>query len=239
MYFSDPTDQVVRKIDLATGIITTVAGNGTQGFSGDGGPARGAELSIPLGLATDAAGDLFISDRGNLRIREVNHATGVITTIAGTGPGPASGDGGPATAAELDYRNPFGLMPPETSSSSRLTPGSNVRRLTYPTGVITTVAGDAAPGWNSSGDGGRPRPLTGPAPHRGGRQRRSLHRRVAVTTHRRSHPRGHPCHRRDHHRRGDGARGFDGNGGPPAASAYLGTLMALRSTPTATLHRRR
>ena len=78
-----------------------MAGNGTAGYSGDNGPATAAELYRPAGIAVDAAGDLFIADTGNNVIREVNAATSMITTIAGDGTAGYSGDGGPATAAEL------------------------------------------------------------------------------------------------------------------------------------------
>ena len=95
-------------MDAATGVITTVAGTGVGGFAGDGGPATAAYLLSPTAVAVDAAGNLFISDSHNMRVRRVDAATGVITTVAGTGTGTAyGGDGGPATEAALDY--PFGL----------------------------------------------------------------------------------------------------------------------------------
>ena len=102
---SSPTsgNNRIREVNLATGVITTVAGNGTGGYSGDNGPATAAELDDPRGVAVDAAGDLFIADYGNNLVREVNHATGVITTVAGNGIDGYSGDNGPATAAELDH----------------------------------------------------------------------------------------------------------------------------------------
>src|SRR5271157_2969351 len=81
--------------------ITTVAGNGTVGYTGDGGPATAAELNYPLGIAVDAHGDIFFADFSNDVVREVNAATGKITTFAGNGHKGYSGDGGPATAAEL------------------------------------------------------------------------------------------------------------------------------------------
>ena len=87
----------------ATGVITTVAGNGTAGYSGDGGPATAAKLAYPSGVAVDAAGNLFIADTYNNRIREVNYATGVITTVAGIGALGYGGDGGPATVSELSH----------------------------------------------------------------------------------------------------------------------------------------
>ena len=87
--------------DAATGIITTVAGNGTGGFSGDNGPAQLASLDEPTGVAVDSAGNVFIADLGNQRIRRVDANTGIITTMAGNGTQTFSGDGGPATSAAL------------------------------------------------------------------------------------------------------------------------------------------
>jgi len=89
----------VRKVSTS-GTITTVAGNGTFGFSGDGGPATSAGLSFPLGVAVDAAGNLYIADSGNDRVRKVS-TSGTITTVAGIGGCGFSGDGGPATNASL------------------------------------------------------------------------------------------------------------------------------------------
>ena len=102
LFIADTGNNVIREVNHATGVITTVAGNGTDGYSGDNGPATAAELDDARGVAVDAAGDLFIADTGNNVIREVNHATGVITTVAGNGTAGYSGDNGPATAAELD-----------------------------------------------------------------------------------------------------------------------------------------
>jgi streptogramin lyase len=91
----------IRKIDAATGIITTVAGTTTPGFSGDGGAAVSAHLSGPRGICIDAAGNIYIVDNGNYRIRKVTAATGVITTIGGSGTPGYSGDGGAALAATI------------------------------------------------------------------------------------------------------------------------------------------
>ncbi len=101
LFIADSGNNVVREVNLNTGIITTIAGNGTQGYRGDGGPATAAELSGPDGLALDGSGDLFIADSSNNVIREVNLGTGIITTVAGNGTDGYSGDGGLATAAEL------------------------------------------------------------------------------------------------------------------------------------------
>ena len=100
------------------GTILTYAGNGHAGFGGDGGPAGSASLDLPSGLTLDAAGNVYFSDTGNFRIREVNLATNIVTTVAGTG-SPVNGivgNGGPATSASLS--NPTGSpsTPPVTST---------------------------------------------------------------------------------------------------------------------------
>ena len=99
LYIADASNNGIRKVD-STGTITTIAGTGELGFSGDGGPAVEAELYGPAGVAVDSAGNLYIADSGNQRIRKVD-STGTITTIAGTGEFGFSGDGGPAVEAEL------------------------------------------------------------------------------------------------------------------------------------------
>jgi uncharacterized protein (TIGR03437 family) len=136
------------------GIISTVAGNGTPGFSGDGGPATSAQLSFavgyPSGLAVDASGNLFIADPGNNRIRRVT-PQGTITTVAGNGGAGFSGDGGPATSGQLD--SPGGVA--VDASGNLFVVGlsdSRIRKVT-PQGTITTVAGNGVPGF--SGDGGQ------------------------------------------------------------------------------------
>ena len=101
VFIADQSNNVVRELNLITGKITTVAGNGTAGFSGDNGPATAAELKNPSAVAVDANGDLFIADTGNNRIREVNLASGIITTFAGPGRVLHLGDGGLASAADL------------------------------------------------------------------------------------------------------------------------------------------
>src|SRR5439155_20751462 len=102
LFMAEGGNARIRRVDAGTGTITTVAGNGTFGFSGDGGPATAAELGTPVGVALDGAGNLFIADYYNYRIRRVDAGTGTITTVAGNGTQGFSGDGGPATAAELD-----------------------------------------------------------------------------------------------------------------------------------------
>ncbi len=112
LFIADTGNNTVRRVDVGTKIITTVAGNGTQGFSGDGGAATAAMFSNPDGLAVDSTGNIYIADSTNSLVREVSSATsptpGIITTIVGNGTFGFSGDGGPALSAELT--NPAGLF---------------------------------------------------------------------------------------------------------------------------------
>ncbi|HVX64183.1 MAG TPA: Ig-like domain repeat protein [Pirellulales bacterium] len=151
LFITDDTLNVVFEVNHATGVIATVAGNGTTGFSGDGGPAAAAELNYPQGVAVDSLGDLFIVDGGNNRIREVDHATGVITTVAGNGAFGFSGDGGPATAAALSAASHIAV---DSSGDLFICDlySHRIREVNHATGVITTVAGNGAFGF--SGDGG-------------------------------------------------------------------------------------
>ena len=101
LFIADRGNQRIRRVDAVTKIITTVAGNGSWGFGGDGGPATSARLFFPAAVALDAGGNLFIADRDNARIRRVDAATGIITTVAGDGTFTFSGDGGAATSAGM------------------------------------------------------------------------------------------------------------------------------------------
>ena len=138
----------VRRVS-PDGIITTVAGNGTFGFSGDGGPATDAQLGGVMGLAIDSSGNLFIADPVNNRIREV-FPSGIITTIAGNGSAGFSGDGGPATKAQLWL--PYGVAV-DSNGNLFISDHANRRvRKVAANGLITTVVGNGSVGF--SGDGG-------------------------------------------------------------------------------------
>ena len=139
LYIADKYQHQIRKVD-STGIITTIAGTGTYGFGGDGGPATEAWLDSPTGVAVDGAGNLYIADRDNNRIRKVD-STGTITTIAGTGEDAFGGDGGPATEAQLD--NPWDVVT-DGSGNLYIADYDNHRiRKVDSTGTITTVAGSS------------------------------------------------------------------------------------------------
>jgi uncharacterized repeat protein (TIGR01451 family) len=158
LYIAESNGHRIRRVDLNTGIITTVAGTGAFGFSGDGGPATEARLASPNAVALDDSGNLlYIADGQNQRIRVVDLSTGIITTFAGTGEfDRISGEGGPATEAIINF-------PVDVDVDSEgnvyiavnptfLDDGGRVFRVDATTGIITTVAGSGARG--SSGDGG-------------------------------------------------------------------------------------
>jgi hypothetical protein len=137
LLIADTANNRIRKVDTS-GVITTIAGTGNGGFGGDGGPATSANLSGPIGVNVDSAGNLLIADTGNNRIRKVDTG-GTITTLAGMGTGAFSGDGGPATTASLNSPTSVavggaGIFYITDYSSNRI-------RKVDTSGVITTAAG--------------------------------------------------------------------------------------------------
>ena len=151
LYFADFNNHRVRRV-ATNGVITTVAGNGTAGFSGDNGPATSAQLNGPLGVALDRNGNLLIADGGNNRIRRVNVATGVITTAAGTGDTGFAGDGGLATNARIT--GPENVFVDKDNNIFIADFGNNrIRKIAANGATITTVAGNGTAVF--SGDGGQ------------------------------------------------------------------------------------
>jgi sugar lactone lactonase YvrE len=212
LFVADGLNSRIRAITFASGIITTVAGDGVQGFSGDGGPATAARLFWPRGLATDAAGNLYIADWGNNRIRKLAVGTGIITTAAGNGESGFSGDGGPATEARLD--SPLGVAV-DAAGNLFIADYYNrrIRKVAGATGIITTVAG----GGSSTEDGGPATAAILPQPYAVAvdasgnmfiadtglnRIRKVAANTGIITT-----------------VAGTGVRGFSGDGGPATASA--------------------
>jgi sugar lactone lactonase YvrE len=146
LYLADAGNNRVRKLTAATGIVTTVAGNGIRGHAGDGAPAPEAQLDGPTGVAIDREGNLYISDGtadGKNRIRKVAAATGVITTVAGNGSQGYSGDGGPATRAQISS---LGGLAADAVGNVYIADNFNnrIRMVSAATGIITTVAGNGA-----------------------------------------------------------------------------------------------
>ncbi len=144
VYIADGGNNRIRRIDHATGEISTYAGTGEEGYDGDGGPAADARLTFPDFLAFDADGNLYFTEDSHV-VRRIDRATGTITTVAGTGTPGFSGDGGPATAAELEY--PGAIVVSDDGAIWFVDAGVRIRRID-PDGTIETVAGN--------GDAGRP-----------------------------------------------------------------------------------
>jgi hypothetical protein len=145
---ADTNNNRIRRV-WPDGTITTVVGTGTYGFAGDGGPATAAEIAAPRGIASLPDGTLLIPDTENDRIRLVR-LDGTISTVAGTGNEGFSGDGGPATAADLNL--PFGVAPMPGGGFLIADAANHRVRRVWPDGTITTVAGTGVAGYG--GDGG-------------------------------------------------------------------------------------
>ena len=152
MYIADSSNHRVRRLEAATGVITTIAGDGDAGFSGDGGPALSATLSQPGGLVFDSAGNLFVADAGNHRVRQVAVSTSIITTVVGSGSADFSGDGGPATTANIQSSEGVSVDGLDNLFIAD-TGNHRIRRVDAATDIITTVAGRETASF--SGDGGR------------------------------------------------------------------------------------
>ena len=169
MYIGDRTNNIIRKVTISTGIITTFAGTGSATYSGDNGQATSAGLDDPFGVAVDAsgttskhriislsdtilcAGSIYIADTGNYRVRKVTVSTGIITTFAGTGASSYIGDNGQATSAGLTL--PAGVALDDSGNIYIAdTYNSRIRKVTVSTGIITTIAGTSSA--NYTGDGG-------------------------------------------------------------------------------------
>ena len=148
LYLAESSDHRIRKID-PSGVITTVAGSRVQGHGGDGGPAVGAQLNSPQGVAADAAGNVYIADTANNLVRKTD-ASGTITTLAGSGAWGYSGDGGPATMARL--RRPVAVAADAVGSIYIADAGNDRVRKVDASGTITTVAGTGEADYG--GDGG-------------------------------------------------------------------------------------
>jgi sugar lactone lactonase YvrE len=159
LYYADGRENLIRRIDASSGVLTTVAGNYAAGvgYSGDGSLATSAQMNFPLTLAIDSAGNLYIADDSNNVIRKVEAATGIITTAAGQGP-PASagyaGDGGPATSALLNDPEGVGV---DVAGNIYIADSSNlvIRKVNVHSGMITTAGGVFSGGVETyTGDGG-------------------------------------------------------------------------------------
>ncbi|MEJ5370332.1 MAG: hypothetical protein WHT08_18640, partial [Bryobacteraceae bacterium] len=159
VYIADTSNHRIRKV-TPSGTITTVAGNGNAGFSGDDSTATAAQLYFPNGVAVDSSGNLYIGDSRNYRIRKVT-PSGTITTVAGNGNAGFSGDGGPATEAQLSYVRGVAV---DSAGNLYIADYANHRiRKVNPGGTITTVAGDGTAGYGGDGSAATEAQLYSPA----------------------------------------------------------------------------
>ena len=150
MYVADYNNHRIRKINAATNIITTIAGTGTAGFSGDGGPAINAALNNPADLCIDAAGNIYLTDNQNFRVRKIEAATGIITTVAGNGGGSYAGETVLAINAGIHYPN--GLAVDASNLYISLFAKHRICKVNLATGILSTIGGTGVNGY--SGDGG-------------------------------------------------------------------------------------
>ena len=150
LYFTDRQNHRIRKITMATGIITTVAGTGTLGYNGDGILATSAQLNWPNEVSFDAANNMYIADWFNHRVRKVDKTTGIISTVAGTGTAGYNGDGILATAAQINA--PCGIIFDGAGNTYFVELyGHRVRKISISTGLISTIVGTGTQGYNGEG----------------------------------------------------------------------------------------
>jgi len=161
LYFCDLDNQRIRRLDLKTKKLTTVAGNGQKGYQGDGGPAKDASLNMPHEVRFDARGDLYIAERDNHVIRKVDMKTGTISTVAGTGAKGFSGDGGPGVKAQLNQ--PHSILFDRDGTLLICDIGNQrIRRLHLDSGIIETYAGTGEAAATPEGAPVHGTPLKGP-----------------------------------------------------------------------------
>jgi len=162
LYICETQNHVILRQDRATGIITTIAGNRTKGYSGDGGLATKAQLNEPYEIRFDQQGNIYFVERLNHLVRKIDARTGIISTIAGTGTKGFTGDGGPAIKAQLDQ--PHSIALDEKRSHLYIADISNhrIRRVNLKTGLIETVAGNGEKKPPTDGAIAAGKPMIGP-----------------------------------------------------------------------------
>jgi DNA-binding beta-propeller fold protein YncE len=221
LYFCDLDNQRIRRLDLETKKVTTIAGSGERGYRGDGGPAVDAALNMPHEIQFDARGNMYIAERDNHVVRRIDRATGIISTVAGTGVAGFSGDGGSGAKAQL--RQPHSVAIDRDGSLLICDIGNRrIRRLDLTTGIITTFAGTGEARPTPDGAPLDGTPLNGPrtiafAPNGdlflALREGNAIYRIDRAT-------------RTLHHIAGTGEQGYSGDGGP-ALAAKLGGPKGL------------
>jgi len=160
MFFVEMKNHLIRRVDAKTGVITTVAGTGEQGYGGDGGPATEAKFSMPHSIALDHNGGLYVADIGNHRIRRVDLETGIVDTIAGTGEKKLPQDNQPAINKPI--LGPRALTIVDNIMWIALREGNSVWKLDLSTGLITHIAGTGKKGFTGDGGPGLKATFNGP-----------------------------------------------------------------------------
>jgi DNA-binding beta-propeller fold protein YncE len=152
LYFSDTFNHCIRRVDARSDVVTTLAGCGERGYSGDGGPAASARFNEPYGIAVDKSGNIYVADRHNHCVRRIDAASGVVTTFAGNGSAGFSGDGGDASRAGMVEPNGIALDPGQMRLFIADVADHRVRVVDLASGTIRTFAGTGEAQHN--GDGG-------------------------------------------------------------------------------------
>lgn len=216
LYVTEVGNHRVRRVDLKSGSISTVAGNGSKGYSGDGGLATAAELNEPYEVRFDGDGNMFFVEMQNHLIRRVDAKTGVITTVAGTGQAGDGGDGGPAIRAK--FNRPHSIALDDKGHLYVADIGNHrIRRIDLKTGVVESIAGSSAKKLPVDGQRARGNPILGP---------RALFidgRTMWIALRE-----GHSVWKMNlddgilHHVAGSGKKGYSGDGGPAIEATFDG-----------------
>jgi streptogramin lyase len=216
LYICEVRNHRVRRLDLKSGELTTVAGSGTKGYSGDGGPANKAQLNEPYEVRFDRSGNMLFVEMQNQLVRKVNVKTGVISTVAGTGQKGFGGDGGPATAAHFSSPHSIALDAADNLYIADIG-NHRIRRVDAKTGIITTIAGNGERQPPVDGQTATGKPMIGP---------RALF--IDGDTLWIALREGHAVWRMDlrtallKHVAGTGKMGFTGDGSPASAATFNG-----------------
>ena len=230
LYVCEIDNHVIRRIDLKKGTISTVAGNGKMGYSGDGGPATAASLNQPYEIRFDKAGNMFFVEMVNNIVRRVDAKTKIITTVAGTGKAGFSGDGGPATQAQFNQPHSIAF---DTDGNLLICDIRNhrVRRVDLKSGMIDTWAGTGDRGATPDGAPLAGTPLNGPRAidmDPKGNLYLALREGNAIY-------RIDPKTKTIHHVAGTGEKGYTGDGGP-AKQAKLNGPKGVAWSPDNSLY---